>query len=107
MLRRFDDALPELVPLLGEKGLPESLEIGLDSLLPVWIVSDGFGTCIVCSDSGAGSGGFSTIKFECVDSGFVDVVGDAIDMFDFKVNCHAVILLYQFYPIKFMSSLAF
>jgi hypothetical protein len=86
LLRRFDDAFPELVPLLGEKGLSESLEIGLDTLLPVWIVSDGFGTCIVCSDGSAGSGGFSTIKFECVDGGFADIVGDSVNMFDFKVD---------------------
>jgi len=64
----------------------------LDGFSPSGKVSDR--GAVVCSNGGARGAGLSTLKLEGVEGGSVEVVGDAVDLFELIV--HGLLLLSVF-----------
>jgi hypothetical protein len=84
---------------LCEEGLAEVLEMGGDSITPVRIVDDAIGGGIVGSNGGATGAWFSSVKFEGMDGGFMKIIGNAFDVFNFKLDRHDTFPLFKWYEV--------
>jgi hypothetical protein len=84
---------------LCEEGLTEVLEMGLDSLAPVRIVDNAIGGGIIGSNGGATGARFSSVKLEGMDGGFMKIVRNTFDVFDFKLDRHDTFLLFKWYEV--------
>jgi hypothetical protein len=80
---------------LCEEGLTEVLEMGLDSFTPVGIVDNAIGGGIICSNGGAAGAWFSTVKFEGMDGGFMKIIRNTVDVFNFKLDRHDTFPLFK------------
>ena len=87
-LCRLDDAVAEFVSLLCEEGLAEVLEMGGDSIAPVRIVDDAIGGGIISSNGGTTGAWFSCVKLEGMDGGFMKIIRNTFDVFNFKLDGH-------------------
>jgi hypothetical protein len=95
-LRRLDDAVYEFVSLLCEEGLAEVLEMRGDSFAPVRIVDDAIGGGIIGSNGGATGAWFSSVEFEGMDGGFMKIIRNTFDVFNFKLDRHDTFPLFKF-----------
>ena len=77
---------------LGDKAGAEGCKTRLDGFSPSGKVSDS--GAVVGSDGNTVGTGLASLKLEGVESGSVEVVGDAVDLFELIV--HGLILLSAF-----------
>jgi hypothetical protein len=84
---------------LCEEGLAEVLEMGLDSLAPVRIVDNTIGGGIIGSNGGATGAWFSSVKLKGMDGGFMKIVRNTFDVFDFKLDRHDTFPLFKWYEV--------
>jgi hypothetical protein len=92
LLLRFIDVVAEGVAGLGDNASTEGCKTRLDGFTPSGKVGNGI--AIIGSNCSACGAGLSTLKFEGVEGGSVEVVGDAVDLFELIV--HGLLLLSVF-----------
>jgi hypothetical protein len=84
LLLRFIDVIAEGVAGLGDNAATEGCKTRLDGFSPSGKVGNS-GT-IVSSNGDAFRAGLATLKLEGVEGGSVEVVGDAIDLFELIIH---------------------
>jgi len=84
---------------LCKEGLTEVLEMGLNSVAPVRIVDDAIGGGIIGSNGGATGAWFSSVKLEGMDGGFMKIIRNAFDVFNFKLDRHDTFPLFKWYEV--------
>jgi len=76
--------------------------MGSDSVAPVRIVDDAVGGGIIGSNGGTTGSWFSCIKFEGMDGGFMKIIWNSFDVFDFKCDRHDNAFSFQILSDQFL-----
>jgi hypothetical protein len=97
LLLRLIEGVAEGVAGLGTEGTTEGSKTRFDAFSPIRKVVNGVGGGVISSKGDTFRTGFACVKFEGVESGSVEVVGDSVDLFELIVHG----LRYSIYFIAF------